>query len=135
MLALPFPDRNCAVSTRVVKPPHSTKILLAPTANITIVFVLKNTIYAKWIGGAGLYPEPCFIEWHEKHFGWMSFVPLVTPCTFYWIKCSLFTLNTFNGVFYFVFHNTSCRGFSSSSSASGLLSFLVFISCFFFLTF
>jgi len=35
----------------------------------------------------------------------MSFAPLYTSCTFYWIKCSLFTLKTFSGVFDFVFHN------------------------------
>ena len=133
MLALPFPDRNCAASTRVDNPPRFKggvtdrwrKIFLAITANITIVFVLKNTIYTKWIGAGRSFLWPCFIEWHEKHCGWISFVPLVTPCTFYLIKCSLFKLNTFNGFFDFVFHNTSCRAFSSSSS--GLHSFLVFI--------
>lgn len=40
--------------TLVDKPTPFYKYTLAPTANIAIVFVLKNAICTKWIGGAGI---------------------------------------------------------------------------------
>ena len=47
-------------------PGNCRKIVLALTANITIIVVLGNAIYTKWSGGARL----CFFqhipEWHKK---------------------------------------------------------------------
>ncbi len=47
-------------------PANCRKIVLALTANITIIIVLGNTIYTKWFGGGGLCFFKYISEWHKK---------------------------------------------------------------------